>query len=246
MLSKLSLFVFQSVLIGILLTLCDYYCHTRQDVLVYHPLLTNTSTSLSLKQSSLLSFPFSLSLSTDLSSYLSLISFFPLFSLFPSHPTSIILLNFIGIGFYCTVTGWIIFKEMKPISMFGTIVSLFLFVLCYYLSGFLKEYPMTINNFFLILWGFQLNHFQRPEYFSKLLGYSILLGTLGPVVEGYFSGVMGFFQYYDVDAYYVPCWLSGLYLNGGLAIAATTTLLESWTSGKNEKKNVDDKDRKNN
>lgn len=72
----------------------------------------------------------------------------------------------------------------------------------------------------------------REKDVSKLLLFSILLGVLGPVVEGYYSGVVGFFSYSDVDAYYVPCWLCGLYLNGALAVAATTSKLESWIVGR--------------
>jgi hypothetical protein len=182
--------------IAILLTLCDYYCHTYFNVLYYHSPQDG------------------------------------LFSLFPNHPTSIIFMNFFGIGIYCTVTGWFIFRQMKPLPNEQTIFTLLVFVLFYYLSGYLQSNPMFLNNLFLIVWGLQLVNMNRDKDMNKLVLFSILLGVLGPVVEGYYSGVVGFFAYNDVDAYYVPCWLCGLYLNGALAIAATTSKLESWRIGR--------------
>lgn len=135
-------------------------------------------------------------------------------------------MNFFGIGMYCVITSWMIFSSMKPLTNEHTIFTLFTFILFYYLSGLLQDSPMFLNNLYLIIWGIQLINFNSE--FNKLLLYSIFLGVLGPVVEGYYSGVMKFFAYNDVDAYYVPCWLCGLYLNGALAIVAITTKLESW------------------
>ena len=84
---------------------------------------------------------------------------------------------------------------------------------------------MTLFNLFLISWGLQLLNFNNNNELKKLLQYSMFLGILGPIVEGYYSGVIGFFTYSDIDAYYVPLWLCGLYLNGGITVAVTMSKL---------------------
>lgn len=195
MIKIVSLFLFHSLFISIVLTLCDFYCHTKFGVLFYH--------------------------SVDKS-----------LSFFPDHPTYDILLNFFGIGLYCTFTGYFIFNKMKPISNIQTFISFVVFISFYYLSGLLKDHPMTLHNLFLIVWVLQLVGFKRET--NKLLQYSIFLGVLGPVVEGYYSGVIGFFSYTDVDAYYVPLWLCGLYLNGALVIAATTSKIGDYINNNNK------------
>jgi hypothetical protein len=202
MIKTVGLFLSHCLLVGILLTLCDYFCHTRLGVLSYHHPDEGIS-------------------------------------LFPAHPTSIIFLNFFGIGIYCTLTGWFIFRHMKPLPKEQTIGSLIVFIVFYYLSGCLQDSPMFLNNLFLIVWCIQLTNFNRDS--NKLILFSVFLGALGPLVEGYYSGVVGFFAYRDVHAYYVPCWLCGLYLNGALAIAATVSQISFWSQRNENSRNEKDK-----
>jgi hypothetical protein len=119
---------------------------------------------------------------------------------------------------------------MKPIPNQQTVFTLLVFIFFYYLSGVFQDSPMILNNLFLIVWCLQLTNFNRVS--NKLILFSVLLGVLGPLAEGYYSGVIKFFAYRDAHAFYVPCWLCGLYLNGALAIAATVTKMSFWSQRK--------------
>ena len=183
------------LILAVLLTFCDYYCHTRMDVLYYHKPDHN-------------------------------------YSMFPRHPTYDVFVGFFGISIFCVVSGLCFFHDIRTIYLDHTLLSVLLFVLQYYFSGLFQEYPMCLHNLFLLTWGLHLySAFGGSEVGSgvtcaKVAVYSIMLGMLGPVVEGFYSSEIKFFAYNGVVVYHVPVWLCGLYMNGGIAVATTIGWLE--------------------
>lgn len=138
-------------------------------------------------------------------------------SYFPEHPTLEVLKGFLGIGVFCVLSGTLFFGNSKS-TMIRATLSLIVFVVEYYFSGAFKEYPLTLHNAFLAVWVLQLLSFSSLRL---MVPYCVLLGILGPVVEGYYT-TTGFFSYQVPDVvYHVPIWLSSLYMNGGVAVAAS-------------------------
>ena len=83
---------------------------------------------------------------------------------------------------------------------------------------------MLLFTSYFGVWVLQLFMFQHEVH--KVVMYSFILGLAGPICEGYYSST-GFFAYSEPHAYFVPMWLSGMYVNGALAIIATASYLES-------------------
>ena len=179
------------LLVSTLLTLCDYYCHARLDVLYYHHPEKG-------------------------------------YSLFPKHPTSEVFAGFFGITLFCFFTGLIFFgRKFQVVYADHAVFSVFIFVLQYYCSGVFKNYPMLLFNAFLLTWGIHLTSAFTGSNCNKVVIFSIMLGILGPLVEGYYSGVVKFFAYNGILVYHVPIWLGVLYMNGGIAVAVTIAWLQS-------------------
>jgi hypothetical protein len=148
-------------------------------------------------------------------------------SLFPNHPTSDVFLGFVGMSLFCAVSGKVYFGSMPAPSIVSSAASIIIFASQYYASGVFQDFPMTINNVFLVTWGVRLVKFDS-RFVNTLLLYSLVLGIGGPLVEGFYSSAVGFFVYNSPHAYNVPMWLCPLYLNGALAVASTVASIESW------------------
>jgi hypothetical protein len=168
------------MIVGILLTLCDYYCHVRFGVLKY----------------------------TEI---------FPESSYFPEHPTVEVLKGFLGIGVFFVFGGTVFFGDKKS-SIDRVLLSLVIFLVEYYCSGYFKESPMILHNTFMAIWVVQLMSYSSLK---TMVPYCVLLAILGPLGEGYYT-TTGFFHYTVPDLVYnTPIWLSSLYLNGGILAASS-------------------------
>ena len=152
------------------------------------------------------------------------------FSIFPGQPTGELYCGFLLVALFCTSSGWLLVREQPSRGLIKGLLSIFLFVLVYFLSGKFQDYPTAMNTSFFALWLGHLLTFRHGV--RKILGFSVLLGIAGPLLEGRASEI-GFLRYIDVDEYNVPFWLSGLYLNGALAVATTIPVLESWRKKNN-------------
>lgn len=152
------------------------------------------------------------------------------YSLFPGQPTGQVFLNFfIFIAVASVSVGWFAFRKTpEPPRLIPVLTSSAVFFSLYYLSGYLKSSPMTVFSICMIVWAIQVHIFQSR--LPGIIWYSVVIGIWGPMWEGWFSE-NGFFIYYDQDAYFVPVWLSALYFNGAIAIAAAVALLEKWRVG---------------
>ena len=144
---------------------------------------------------------------------------------FPQQPTGDVFIGFVRIAVFCTAVGWAFFRNFPAPGLARALLSVVAFVAVYFATGLGKDYPMSLYAGFMVTWALHLVSFQHG--IRKLVLFSVLLGVLGPVLEGWASS-SGFFAYYDQDAYYVPLWLSGMYLHGALAVAATLATVESW------------------
>ena len=144
---------------------------------------------------------------------------------FPNQPTGDVFIGFLRMALVCTTLGWLAFRSFPAPGVLRALLSAVVFVACYYASGVYKDYPMALYAGFMVIWVIQMISLKQQLY--KLIVFSVLLGLCGPVWEGWASS-NGFFAYYDQDAYFVPLWLSALYFNGALAVAATLATIESW------------------
>jgi hypothetical protein len=128
---------------------------------------------------------------------------------------------------FITIFGKIVFRRLQY-QGFGIFVwNTCVFVIFYYLSGILVQCPMIVNNIFLMGWALNLSVFNCSVHDVKIIVlFCIALGILGPLIEGTYAN-SGFFAYRDPHVYFVPVWLCGLYLQGGLAVASGITILES-------------------
>jgi len=166
--------------VGILLTLCDYFCHVRFGVLKYAEV-------------------------------------FPESSYFPDHPTLEVLKGFLGIGVFFVMSGNMFFGGSRS-SPGRAVLSLAVFVAEYYCSGLFKDSPMMLHNSFLTVWVLQLLSYSTLK---TIVPFCVLLGIIGPVVEGFYS-TTGFFVYAVPDlVYHTPIWLCSLYMNGGIVAASS-------------------------
>lgn len=149
------------------------------------------------------------------------------YSLFPGQPTGQVFLNFFFlIAVACVSVAWFAFRNTQEPPRFSSVLmSSVAFFSLYYLSGYLKDSPMTVFSGAMIVWAIQVHIFQSR--LPNIVWYSVVTGIWGPVWEGWFSEG-GFFIYYDQDAYLVPVWLSALYFNGAIAIATAVAVLEKW------------------
>lgn len=147
--------------------------------------------------------------------------------MFPGQPTGQVFLNFfVFIAVASVSVGWFAFRNTKEHPRFiSVLISSAAFFSLYYLSGYLKDSPMTVFSISMIVWAIQAHIFQSR--LPNIIWYSVVIGIWGPVWEGWFSK-NGFFIYYDQDAYFVPVWLSALYFNGAIAIATAVAVLEKW------------------
>lgn len=146
-------------------------------------------------------------------------------SLLAGQPTGEVFIGFLRIGAFCTATGWAIFRHYPARSVVQGVGSSLAFAALYLASGIFKDYPMSLHVAFMVTWAAHLLTFEHDRI--RLLLFSLLLGLLGPSFEGYFVE-QGFFAYKVSHAYHVPVWLGDLYLHGGLAVAATISIVERW------------------
>jgi len=145
-------------------------------------------------------------------------------SLFPGQPTAAVFLGFLGLAVAIVAVGGILFRGTKAPGWRKSVLSIALFFALYYLSGTFKEHPMGLYVAFMLIW---LPHLAFTGLdLRKLVVFSVLLGVLGPVAEGMRSD-SGFFTYADQDAYFVPLWLSALYFNGAIGLAALVSTVDA-------------------
>ena len=144
-------------------------------------------------------------------------------------PTWEVFVGFFRIGLFCTAAGWAMFRNYPAPTMSRGLLSTAIFAAVYFASGVFAAHPMILFNVFLLTWALQLMTFTHD--LGRLVLFSALLGVLGPLFEGMVSST-GVFAYNEPHVYYVPVWLSGLYLHGGLAVAATISRVEHWRTGK--------------
>lgn len=98
---------------------------------------------------------------------------------------------------------------------FSTMVnSLLLFAFVYLMSGFGNEYPLLLNGIF---YGTFLLRLALSTDRGFMLILSILMGIGGAAAEGTMSA-FDLVYYTQPDIYYVPAWLSALYLHGAFAL----------------------------
>ena len=143
-------------------------------------------------------------------------------------PTWEVFVGFCRIGLFCTAAGWAMFRKYPAPTLFRGLLSAAIFAAMYFASGVFAAHPMILFNVFLLAWALQLWTFTHD--LARLVLFSALLGVLGPSFEGMISST-GVFAYNEPHIYHVPVWLSGLYLNGGLAVAATISRVERWRTG---------------
>lgn len=145
-------------------------------------------------------------------------------SLFPGQPTAEVFLGFLQLAVGIVVLGWVMFRGTPAPGWRKAVMSVGLFFVLYYLSGVFREHPMGLYVAFMLIW---LPHLSFTGLdLRKLVVLSVLLGVLGPVAEGVKSD-SGFFAYADQDAFYVPLWLSALYLNGAIGLAALVSTVDA-------------------
>ncbi len=144
-------------------------------------------------------------------------------SLFRGQPTLQVWLGFLGIGVFVTLAGATLRSEAPRPGLGATALGVLAFLAAYIASGPLGAWPMTLHALFVATWWLHLQTFP-PATQQRLVGWSVLLGLLGPVFEGAYAQT-GFFHYVDADAFGVPIWLMGIYLHGALAVARTVRWL---------------------
>lgn len=145
-------------------------------------------------------------------------------SLFPGQPTAEVFFGFLGMGLGMVVLGWLLFRGTPAPGWRTSALSVGLFFALYYLSGTFKDHPMGLYAAFMLIW---LPHLSFTGLdLRKLVVLSVLLGVIGPVLEGARSDT-GFFAYADQDAYFVPLWLSALYFNGAIALATLVSTVDA-------------------
>ena len=127
---------------------------------------------------------------------------------------------------FITITGKIVFHRLPYQGIMPFVWNTIVFVIFYYCSGILVQYPMLLSNMFITGWALNLSVFACSAHDLKtIVLFCTALGVLGPIVEGSYAQ-SGFFAYRDPHVYFVPVWLCGLYLQGGLAVASGITILE--------------------
>lgn len=148
-------------------------------------------------------------------------------SLLPDQPTLAVFSGFVLLGIGCAVAGRALFGSIPGPGPSAWLAgfSLVLFIGLYNLTGIVDDRPMLLYALLLLIW---LPHLQLSGLpLDRVVLLSVLLGVLGPIAEGIRSSD-GFFRYVDVDAFYVPFWLSPLYFNG----AVTVGLLAAWLAAR--------------
>lgn len=144
---------------------------------------------------------------------------------FPGQPTGDVFFGFLQLAVGCLALGWACFRDEVSPGLPRALFSIVLFVALYFASGLFKDAPMTLYVAFMATWALQL--FLFGDAVRRRVLFSVALGVIGPVWEGYGSS-HGFFTYHDQAVYFVPAWLSPMYLNGALAVAASIPVLASW------------------
>jgi len=99
-------------------------------------------------------------------------------------------------------------------SLKEMVESFLIFFLVYLMSGLGNEHPVLLN---LIFYGAFLMRLRITYERSFILVFSIVLAIGGMVGEGLLV-LSGWVEYRDPDIFYVPYWLGGIYLHGGLAL----------------------------
>ena len=149
-------------------------------------------------------------------------------NLLPGHPTAQVFGGFLLIGAVCTVTGARLFARSPSPGPLRAAMSIVVFVLAYAASGRFSDAPMALSAAFLGTWALHLYAYRDAVH--TRVAFCAALGVGGPLLEGWYT-TTGFFAYTAPQAYYVPMWLSGLYLHGGLAVAASVATLTTGRSG---------------
>jgi hypothetical protein len=149
--------------------------------------------------------------------------------LFAGQPTGDVFIGFVRIGAFCALAGGVAARGAAPVSAPKALAHALAFVAVYFASGIFGAHPMSLHVAFLVLWAAQLATFEADHLRLALL--SVLLGASGPSFEGLFVE-LGFFAYEAPHAYHVPLWLSPMYMNGALAVAAAASLVEAWRAPK--------------
>jgi hypothetical protein len=149
---------------------------------------------------------------------------------FAPQPSLEVFKGFMQIGVAVTLSALVIFHKMPPPGLVRSLASVAVFIFTYGCSGWLKDWHMGLYVGIMSLWAAHLV-LLFETYLPQLVCYSVLLGVLGPVVEGHAASI-GFFHYnpVHVHAYFVPIWLTAIYFHGALAVAACVSTLWSWRS----------------
>lgn len=145
-------------------------------------------------------------------------------SLFPGQPTAEVFWGFLRLALGIVAIGWLLFRGTPAPGWRKAVLSVALFFVLYYLSGTFQDHPMGLYVAFMLIWLPHLLFTGLDLY--KLVVVSVLLGVLGPLAEGMRSDT-GFFAYADQDAYFVPLWLSALYFNGAIGLAALVSTVDA-------------------
>jgi hypothetical protein len=148
---------------------------------------------------------------------------------FAGQPTGDVFVGFLRIAAFCSIAGWLFARRAAAVSAPKALAHVVAFVAVYFASGAFGAHPMSLHVAFLVLWSAQLATFNAGHLQLVLL--SVLLGAAGPSFEGLFVE-LDFFAYEAPHAYHVPLWLSPLYMNGALAVAASARVLEAWRAPK--------------
>jgi len=143
-------------------------------------------------------------------------------SLLPRQPTLQVFAGFLLLSILLTAALRLLFGSYPSVGLATALLLIASFVLSYFASGLLGNWPGVLFVGFLVLWAAQLRWFRQR--LPLVVGFCVVLALLGPVVEGVYSAT-GFFGYADSTVFGVPVWLGTLYLNGGLAAIATYALL---------------------
>lgn len=146
-------------------------------------------------------------------------------SLLPGQPTLRVFGGFVALAVPLTLVAWWGFSRDHVPPLRVTVAVMITFVSGYLLSGPLDAVPMLLVAGLMLLWAAQLRWFVAHLY--PVVLFSVVLAVVGPIAEGLYSR-SGFFYYPDDAVFGVPAWLGALYLNGALAVVATTATLGQW------------------
>lgn len=147
-------------------------------------------------------------------------------SLVPGQPTGDVAFGFLQLGLFVALVGHATCRTLPSPGVARALASVAIFALHYLASGLFQDWPMSLYGASLLTWCLHLGLYR--EGLRRMIGLSVLFAALGPPWEGH-AVTQGFFHYVQAATYHVPIWLSALYLHGGIAVAATSAEIASWS-----------------